>query len=457
MTMSKFGSRLREAVRAQRERGAPHDRTPADEPVELAPTPTEEVRRSADTDRLAANAAAVLGGEVLESPAGPCVVVDRRYAAGHRHGTLRLGDCGLDAAQSGQAFPLLAGAGVDADVNGVSDMLFVDLETTGLAGGAGTFAFLVGCAWFDGDTFHVRRYMLPGHALERAQLAAVRDRVEKCAALVTYNGRSFDVPVLETRYLYHRQPPPTASRPHLDMLHVARRLWQSARPVVHVPGAQSDSCTLGTLERVLFGVRRHGDVPGFEIPSRYFAFLRTGQAQPLQPVFEHNRLDLVSLAALTARALRLVEAAPDAAEQPRECYGLGRLFERVGALERAEACYRRTLTLTERSWHMDDDVVRGEALRAMALRCRRTGRHEEAASYWEAITQLRRCPDGLRSEAVEALAIHHEHRSRDLEMARSFAERLGGSWRASDTSRRLARLARKIDRRQAPVERPLLM
>ena len=82
--------------------------------------------------------------------------------------------------------------------------------------------------------------------------------------------------------------------------------------------------------------------------GRYFAFLRTGHAQPLQPVFEHNRLDLVSLAALTARALRLVEAAPDAAEQPRECYGLGRLFERVGALIVREACYRRTLTLTDR-------------------------------------------------------------------------------------------------------------
>ena len=225
-----------------------------------------------------------------------------------------------------------------------------------------------------------------------------------------------------------------------------------------MPGAQSESCTLGTLERVLFGVRRHGDVPGFEIPGRYFSFVRTGHAQPLQPVFEHNRLDLVSLAALTARALRLVESAPDAAEQPRECYGLGRLFERVGALDRAEACYRRTLVLAERSWHMDDDVVRGEALRAIALRCRRTGRHEEAASYWDAITRLRRCPDVLLHEAIEALAIHHEHRSRDLDVARSLAERLIESPRASDdTSRRLARLARKIDRRQAPVERPLLM
>jgi uncharacterized protein YprB with RNaseH-like and TPR domain len=458
MTMSKFGSRLREVVRAQRDQVVHHEPPPADQPIALAPTVTADVPASAATDRLAANAAAALGGEVLESPSGPCVVVERRYAAGHRHGTLRLGDCGFDAVHAGQAFPLLAGAGIDAEVNGVRDVLFVDLETTGLAGGAGTFAFLVGCAWFDGETFHVRQYMMPGHALERAQLAAVRERVETSAALVTYNGRSFDVPVLETRYLYHRQPPPTAARPHLDMLHVARRLWRSARPVVRVPGAQSESCTLGTLERVLFGVRRHGDVPGFEIPGRYFAFLRSGQAQPLQPVFEHNRLDLVSLAALTARALRLVEAAPEAAEQPRECYGLGRLFERVGALDRAEACYRHTLTLTDRSWHLDDEVVRGEALRAIALRCRRTNRHEEAASHWEAITQLRRCADSVRHEAIEALAIHHEHRSRDLDVARSFAERLAESARASaDTSHRLARLARKIDRRQAPVEQRLLM
>ena len=160
--MSKFGSRLREVVRGQRELGVHHERPPADEPLALSPVHAAEVPPSAVADRLAANAAAALGGEVLESPAGPCVVVERRYAAGHRHGTLRLGDCSLDSLQSGQAFPLLAGAAMDAEVNGLGDILFVDLETTGLAGGAGTYAFLVGCAWFDGDTFHVRQYLCRG-------------------------------------------------------------------------------------------------------------------------------------------------------------------------------------------------------------------------------------------------------------------------------------------------------
>ncbi len=231
------------------------------------------------------------------------------------------------------------------------------------------------------------------------------------------------------------------------MLPVARRLWRFARPIVDVPGMQTDSCTLGALERVLFGVQRTSDVPGSEIPGRYFTFLRTGDASPLEPVLEHNRLDLVSLAVLTARALRLLDNAPAGAERPRECLGLGRLFERVGLLDRAESCYVRAVAMTDGSWHDDDELVAAEALRALALRCRRTARYGEAAAHWEAVTRVRRCPASLRREALEALAIHHEHRSRDLERARVFAEESGRLARArtdlEDASRRLARLRRK--------------
>jgi tetratricopeptide (TPR) repeat protein len=237
------------------------------------------------------------------------------------------------------------------------------------------------------------------------------------------------------------------------MLPVARRLWRYARPVVDVPGVQNDSCSLGALERVLFGVQRTGDVPGFEIPGRYFSFLRSGDASPLEPVLEHNRLDLVSLAVLTARALRLLDDAPHGAERPRECLGLGRMFERVGLFDRAEGCYARAVSLTAGSWHDDDVVVGAEALRALALRCRRAGRYAEASTHWEGLTRLARCPVALRREALEALAIHHEHRSRDLERARLFAEQSERLARArgeqEDVERRLARLRRKQARSSA--------
>ena len=193
-------------------------------------------------------------------------------------------------------------------------LLFVDLETTGLAGGAGTYAFLVGCAFFEPHGFRTRQYFLPGYQHERRLLAEVEALVRASASLVSYNGKSFDVPVLETRYQFNRLTPPFDGVPHVDMVHPARRFW---RGMAASPGAwpETDSCRLVTLERTLFGVRRLGDVPGYEIPSRYFDFMRSGDASPLEPVLEHNRLDLISLAALTFRAVRLLAGAPGILDQ----------------------------------------------------------------------------------------------------------------------------------------------
>jgi uncharacterized protein len=452
--------------------------------------------------RLGDLAADALGGSVVDTTSGPCVVIDRVYDADHRHGLLRLGDCWCHVHPAATGLRLLAGLGANppgspeasradramgggaslataASAGGrratgeprggvvqpeqpaqpsVGDVLFVDLETTGLAGGAGTYAFLVGVAWFEPGHFRVRQYFMLGHALERGLLAAVRSRFDSGAALVTYNGKSFDLPVLETRFLYNRQAAPFGGTPHVDMLHAARRLWRGAQPVVRAPGIQSDSCTLASLERALFGVQRHGDVPGFEIPGRYFAFLRSRDARPLEPVLEHNRLDLVSLAAITARAFSLLGEDGAPGEHPRECYGLGRLFERAGLFTRAEACYMRAVALAARSWHAEDDVVRVEALRALAVRCRRAGRHGEAVAHWEAITRARRCPPAVLREACEALAIHHEHRSRDLETARRYAEQSrrvpqAGSYQES-VQRRLARLQRKLGHARPRLDDP---
>ena len=398
-----------------------------------------------------------------DTPAGPCVIVDRIYDHDHLHGLLRIGDCACHVHHDAPGLPILAGSSWGDAVSGgrpciheavpvspspCGDIVFLDLETTGLAGGAGTYAFLIGCGWFEACGFRVRQYFMVGHALEGALLAAVRERLECCGPLVTYNGKSFDMPVLETRFIFNRQRTPLGDRPHVDMLHPARRLWRGARPLVNIPGAQRDSCTLSTLERALLGVQRTGDVPGFEIPGRDFAFLRSGNAVPLEPVLEHNRLDLVSLAALTARACRLLAEEHPQVEGARECLGVARLLERVSAWDRAEACYRRAIDLAAHSWQTEDEDVRVEALHALALRCRRTARYLDAASHWETLTRARRCPPALMREALEALAIHHEHRSRDLEQARRFAEqtrRVVGTHPGID--QRLARIHRKMGQR----------
>src|SRR5690349_23320589 len=140
--------------------------------------------------------------------------------------------------------------------------LFFDLETTGLNGGAGTYAFLVGCGWFDEDGgFVTEQHLLVDFASERPMLRAVARDLSRAGAIVSFNGKSFDAPVLETRYLFHRLDWFGTALPHLDVLHPARQFWKR------------DDCSLVALERHLVGHRRTGDVPGVQIPARYFHFV----------------------------------------------------------------------------------------------------------------------------------------------------------------------------------------
>jgi len=404
-------------------------------------------------------AAAVLGGSVVERAEGTVILVDREYRANDLHGHRRIGDV-VDTLLEGQdALATLARAwstvapgaivaGAMADKPRVSlpaPLLFLDLETTGLFTGAGTQAFLVGCAAIEGDSIRVRQFLMPGFEHERAVLHELAGWAATHGALVTYNGKTFDVPLIETRFLFHRLPFPMAATPHLDMLHAARRLWRG-RPNTAGPDPDESSCSLSVLEKHLAGLHRVGDVPGFEIPSRYFQFVRDGDARPLEAVLEHNRLDLISLAAVMARALTLIARGPAEASGPHECYGLARLYERAGAQDDAEAALLRSIDLAMRIG--TEPEVQGDALRRLAWLRRRAGRVHEAAETWRQLAALPRCPGALRREAKEALAIYHEHRSRDLGTARSLVldvlqGDLAGNRKAA-AEHRLRRLERKL-------------
>jgi uncharacterized protein YprB with RNaseH-like and TPR domain len=440
---ARLEQRLREILKQRRSAGASGpDAEPA---VALEGRHGESVAASSDT-RLRA-AADALGGDVVERDGGAVIVVDRFYPADHHHGLLRIGDVPGRALAAADELALIGGVPEPLHAPPRA-LLFVDLETTGLSGGAGTYAFLVGCGFFEPHGFRVRQYVMPAYQHERPLLAAVEALVRDSAGLVSYNGKSFDVPVLETRYQFNRLSPPFEGLAHVDMLHTARRFWRGA-PGAAGAGAQTHRGRLATLERTLFGVRRLGDVPGFEIPARYFGFMRSGDAEPLEPVLEHNRLDLVSLAALTARALQVLKDAPRSSRAARESLGAGHLFDRAGRSDTAAACYEDAVARTARERGPDVPAVRAEALRALARHARRGGRYADAASAWQAVVDDRRAPAAVRREALEALAIHYEHRARDLEQARRFAtlslaERVGT--RLMECGRhRLSRIERKRD------------
>lgn len=314
------------------------------------------------------------------------------------------------------------------DAFDLSNAVFLDTETTGLAGGTGTAAFLVGIGFVDGERFRVRQYFMRDYNEEPALLAALAEDLRRFHQLVTFNGKLFDVPLLETRYNLDRNRFPLSEAPHLDLLHPARRLWR----------ARLESCRLQLLEVELLGLRRSGDIGGDEIPRIYFDYVRRRDARAMARVFRHNQLDIVSLAALAVLACQWVEEGW--AEDPRDVYSLARVLERARLYERSEAEYRRTV-------ERDRGALRVAALVRLASRAKRAGDVGRAAELWR---QAGEAGDLL---ALRELAVHHEHRSRELAAAveavdrgLELADRRGAPRAAEEFRRRRERLLRKLAR-----------
>jgi uncharacterized protein len=429
--MTDLASRLRQALRSG---------SPGSPRRELTYEPESRVyERPTNLDELCVALTAV----PADTPAGRCLQVNRRYEAERWHGDVQIGDCELKDLTALDLFnPGTHGtSGTLGTLGTPGTPVFLDIETTGLSGGAGTVAFLVGCGYFDLGAFQIHQFLLPSYAAERALLAAVAASVEPAGCIVTYNGKTFDLPLMETRWLFHRMRMPLADKPHVDMLHPARRLWRQR----DAEGSEAEGCNLAILERDLFGVRRISDVPGFDIPGRYFRFLRSGNPAPLEAVLEHNRLDLVSLAVVTARVAAMARGGSVACRDGRERIALGRLFERGGKTEQAERCYRDATGDRNRS-------VSADAWCRLALHLRRARRYADAADAWQEVLRILGTSRTLGTLAREALAIHMEHRSRDLDGAHALAlealldlEEADEAPRRRDALRyRLARLERKL-------------
>jgi uncharacterized protein len=312
--------------------------------------------------------------------------------------------------------------------------VFLDTETTGLAGGAGTAAFLVGLGWVDGERFRVRQYFMRDYHEEAALLHALAEELQAFDRLVTFNGKMFDVPLLDARFRLNRGRFPLAGARHLDLLHPARRLWK----------ARLESCRLQSLEEALMGLRRAGDIPGDAIPQVYFDWVRRRDARMLARVFEHNRQDIVSLAALAVLACQWVEEGR--AEDPRDVFSLARVLERARLYERCEVEYQRALDL-------GPGALRGPALLRLAWRAKRAGQHGRAAALWREAGAVGEV------EGWRELAMHHEHRTKNLDEALAAVARgmeLVGpeshrdvrAWHQGEGfERRRQRLVRKLARR----------
>ncbi|MCI0521747.1 MAG: ribonuclease H-like domain-containing protein [Chloroflexi bacterium] len=339
---------------------------------------------------------AVLGARPLDTPFGETCLIEERIPAGRLHGRSPL-----------LSYPSLTGLAAwcgDASIASLPPQAFafLDTETTGLSGGAGTYAFLIGVARFEGEELHLAQFFMRDPSEEPAQLAALEAFLAPCSALVTFNGKAFDAPLLVTRYLSYGWRPPFADLGHVDLLHLARRLWRDRLP----------SRTLGNLEvQILGAARTQEDVPGWIIPQMYFDFLRSGDARPLKGVIYHNATDVVSLAALLDHTAHLLAAPLQAdLEHGVDLFALARLFEDLGDPAAAQALYLRGLEMESPEPALVDAVFR------LAMLHKRQDNLALALPLWEQIARLRHL------EAHIELAKYYEHRQRDYVSAIYWSE-----------------------------------
>jgi hypothetical protein len=285
--------------------------------------------------------------------------------------------------------------------------LFLDTETTGLAGGTGTYAFLVGLAWWDAGGLQVEQLFLRDFSEEHSLLHELAARLAERPVLVTFNGKSFDWPLLENRFTMTRAIKVPRLAAHLDLLHPARALWK----------LRLGSVRLVELERHVLDAERLGwhrgdDVASALIPQFYFDYLRGGTADPLAGVVKHNQMDLRGLAALFGRINSLLDERQSlAAEDSLDLFGLSKFLQRRGDNERAHSTCVKAL---DAGLPVE---FRPRATRELALMAKRRGDVNSAALWHELAGDP---ADGI--EACEQLAIHYERRAKDFEQALEFAQ-----------------------------------
>jgi uncharacterized protein YprB with RNaseH-like and TPR domain len=296
--------------------------------------------------------------------------------------------------------------------------LFLDTETTGLAGGTGTYAFLIGLAWWDAGGFQIEQLFMRDFAEEHSVLCQLAARLAERPVLVTFNGKTFDWPLLENRFRMTRSIPVPSLAAHLDLLHPARALWKFRLGTVRLTDLERE-----VLNPTMLGWCREGDVSSKFIPQFYFDYLRGGPPEPLLGVARHNQMDLRGLGALFGKinALLADEDNPDDEMHGLDLFGLSKFLHRRGDKGRAQvACAQAVGLRLPVEFH-------SRAQYDLALMAKRNGEYQRAAELWHEILGHEILADSAYAiHACEQLVIHYEKRVRDHERALEFAHRARG-------------------------------
>ena len=335
----------------------------------------------------------ILDGELLKTELGEAFIRTKTYDVNERHGTVSLGQ--ID--EVSPYFLHLAGKDENLLQMDLRRALFFDTETTGLAGGSGTYIFLAGFGYFEDDKFIIKQFFLRDFPDEPATLQAIHELLKQFSGIVSFNGKSFDLPLLQTRFVYHRIKNELTDPPHLDLLHAARRIWKH----------RLRDCSLGNLEHEIINVRRNNDIPSYLIPQLYFEYLRTKNPQPLKQVFYHNEIDILSLVSLTVMLNQIHEQPIEKLDHHVDLKTLAKHYENTNQWQRNIPIFQ-SLINAESSPEVKTDL----SLR-LGYCYKSLGQWDNAVALWEQLLTNGK----FRIETYEELAKYFEHRIRDFSRA----------------------------------------
>ena len=338
----------------------------------------------------------VVEGELVTTPHGEVFQINLLHPPKHIHGN---GPLTLDA-----PLDLVAEWAGDSSIaqHTPEQFAFIDTETTGLAGGSGTYAFMVGVGRFEAEGFRLAQFFMRDPSEEPALLHALEQFLTPCETIVSFNGKSFDLPLLKTRYITNSWPFPLKGTAHLDLLHLARRLWRMRLP----------SRTLGYLEEhILEQTRTEEDTPGWMIPQMYFDYLRSGDARPMKGIFYHNAMDILTLAALTNHIGHLLADPLDGrVSHSLDLASIGKLNEDLGYTDQAAQILEASLEQgLPKEFHQ-------QILKRLSFLYKRQGKMLQALSLWWQAAADREV------YAHEELAKYYEHTERNYTEALRWTE-----------------------------------
>lgn len=371
----------------------------------------------------------VIDGEFLQTNYGRIFTAGVRYdLKDYRHGSQKLVTASIPNRLAQWAKIELP------DPFKLENIIFLDTETTGLSGGTGTVAFMVGLARVEGDQLVLKQFFLRNPAEEQALLAGLGNFCDGMQAIVSYNGKSFDIPILNTRFILNGFTSPFTGLPHYDLLHLVRRLWK----------ARLSQCNLSNIEKNILGLtRKSEDIPGYLVPEIYSDYLLNGNAIPLKDVFYHNQEDVVSLAALFAFLTDLMENPTCADDRNmRDILSIGKLFEHMGENDLASELYEQSANRLEELEDVTEPYMR------KGLLAKRKKDYRTALLAWQDAAVLGSI------EAIIELAKYQEHVEKRADIALRYAEdalaacvELGVSTQQlKELENRKTRLLKKISR-----------